>query len=303
MILSASRRTDIPSCYAEWFMNRIREGFIMVQNPINPRQVRRVNLSPQSIDCIVFWTKNALPLMPYLDELDDRGYRYIFQYTFTPYGTDIERNLTSKDSILKNMTDLATRIGKNRLIWRYDPICLNEKYSVDFHITSFGTLCQNLHRDVHHAVISFMDSYRKNGTTSLMGPDEEQARYLCSEFGRIAARHQIEIKTCCESWNLEEFGIGQGACIDEVLLNQVCRYPLSLKKAKGQRAGCLCRESIDIGTYNTCTNGCIYCYATDSRRLKKTIGSYRPDSPLLCGTVNGLGNGAHHHNQGKDLFQ
>ena len=143
MIISASRRTDIPNYYSEWFFNRIKEGYVLVRNPMNISQVSKISLSPDVVDGIVFWTKNPLPILDRLEEL--REYTYYFQFTLTPYGKDVEPNVPSKnDLIIPSFRKLSERIGKERVVWRYDPILFNDKYTMDYHIKYFKALAAKL---------------------------------------------------------------------------------------------------------------------------------------------------------------
>lgn len=286
MILSVSRRTDIPACYPEWFMDRIAEGFVMVRNPFNHDQIRKVCLSPGSVDCIVFWTKNAGPLMEYLPVLDDMGYRYMFQYTITPYGSSLEKNLPDKNIIVENLLKLSEHVGNGRLVWRYDPICMDPFYDPERHINDFEKICHRIHDAVDHVIISFMDMYRKNRDCGLRPPSSEEISYMAIGIGSAAASYGLSVNTCCEAHDLLRYGISKGACIDAHTIEKICGHPLSVKKSAGQRADCLCAESIDIGTYNTCTNGCVYCYATDPGRVEGMRKNYHEKSPLLCGRVD-----------------
>lgn len=286
MILSASRRTDIPGCYPSWFMNRIREKYVMTRNPMNYHQVSQIDLSPNSIDCIVFWTKNAMPIMRYLDELDNMGYIYMFQYTITPYDHTIERNIPSKKDIMANVVELSNRIGKQRLVWRYDPIFLNDKYTISQHIEFFNEMCSQLCDYVDHIVISFIDLYKKNRAYNFNELTENEVLRISQEFGVIGQKYRIQISTCCENYDLEPFGITKKGCIDAEFLEKICNRSLRLKKSTGQRKLCLCSESVDIGAYHTCTNGCTYCYATDYKRLQCKHTAFDANSPLLCDTIN-----------------
>ena len=163
MIISASRRTDIPAYYADWFYNRIREGFVCVRNPMNFHQVSRISLSPDVVDGIVFWTKNPLPLMSRLEEL--REYPFYFQFTLTPYGKDVEPGVPSKnDVILPAFQELSRRIGPERVIWRYDPILFTDRYTMDYHITFFSQLARRLESYTRKCIISFVDLYRNTQT-------------------------------------------------------------------------------------------------------------------------------------------
>lgn len=286
MILSASRRTDIPGCYPAWFMNRIREKYVMTRNPINHHQVSHIDLSPDSVECIVFWTKNAAPLMEYLDELDGRGYMYMFQYTITPYNHALERNIPPKASIIQNLIELSMRIGKQRIVWRYDPILLNSEYTIEQHIKFFDEMCHQLHDYVDHVVISFIDLYKKNKAYHFNSISQDEILLLARALGDIGQKHNISISTCCEDYNLDQFGITRRACIDAQLLEQICNRPLHLKKSTGQRKLCLCAESVDIGAYHTCMNGCIYCYATDRKLLQYKHNAFDVNSPILCDRID-----------------
>ena len=161
MILSASRRTDIPTFYSEWFFNRIKEGFLYVRNPMNAHQISRIDLSPEVVDCIVFWTKNPIPMLPRLPELD--AYKYYFQFTLTGYGKDMETNLPDKKGqLIPAFQELAGKIGKKRVIWRYDPIVFTKKYTPDYHIRAFTQIAEALDGCTEKCVISFVDIYAKN---------------------------------------------------------------------------------------------------------------------------------------------
>ncbi len=190
MILSASRRTDIPNYYADWFMGRIREGYCCVRNPMNPRQVSRIDLAPQAVDCIVFWTKNPAGLLPRLKEL--RDYTYYFQFTLTGYGRDIEPNLPDKrEKLIPAFRELSEKIGKERVIWRYDPIFVNEKYTVSYHLKAFEEIADRLAGYTEQVVISFVDLYakiRKNAAAhSIRDTGEGDMMRLAGEMARIAA--------------------------------------------------------------------------------------------------------------------
>ena len=163
MIISASRRTDIPAYYPAWFCNRIREGFVCVRNPMNFHQVSRISLSPDVVDGIVFWTKNPLPLMSRLEEL--RAYPFYFQFTLTPYGKDVESvRAQQKRCNPSYLSGAFRRIGPERVIWRYDPILFTDRYTMDYHITFFSQLARRLEGYTHKCIISFVDLYRNTQT-------------------------------------------------------------------------------------------------------------------------------------------
>ena len=160
VILSVSRRTDIPNYYSEWLARRFREGFLCVRNPMDHYQVSRINLSPEVIDCIVFWTKNPVPMFPYLDEFS--RYMYYFQFTLTGYGREIEPGLPDKKKVLiPAFRELADRIGKERMVWRYDPVFLSDRYTLDYHVKAFAQIAEALAGKTQRVVISFLDDYDK----------------------------------------------------------------------------------------------------------------------------------------------
>lgn len=289
MIISASRRTDIPAWYSEWMANRIREGYILVRNPVNPRQVSRVPLSPDTVDGIVFWTKNPGPMLARLDAF--RNYTYYFQFTITPYGREIESNLPSKNDVLiPTFQRLADRIGPRRVIWRYDPILLSEKYTIGYHLDAFDKMAKSLRGYMRKCTFSFLDFYRKTQrnteSLALRGITENEMRTLAEGLAGIAASYRIALDTCAETIDLSDFGIGHASCIDKTILEELAGYPLEIPKDPNQRKECGCCASIDIGMYDTCANGCRYCYAnSDPAAARRNLGSRQPDSALLMGKV------------------
>ncbi len=289
MIISASRRTDIPAYYPDWFCNRLREGFVCVRNPMNFHQVGRIALSLDVVDGIVFWTKDPRPLMPRLEEL--RAYPYYFQFTLTPYGKDIEPGLPDKDAaLLPAFQALSRMIGPERVIWRYDPILLTARYTPDFHIAAFHQMAQRLEGYTHKCVISFVDLYR-NTQTRMSGLGfaplaETEIAELAPRLAEIAGRHRLVLETCAETIDLQRFGIAHGRCIDRRLLEQLAGCRLALERDRNQRPACGCMASIDIGMYDTCRHGCKYCYATHSpKTVARNAKAHDPLSPLLCGQL------------------
>lgn len=289
MIISASRRTDIPSYYADWFYNRIREGYVCVRNPMNIHQISRISLSPDVVDGIVFWTKNPLPMMDRLDLLKD--YMYYFQFTINSYAQDIEANIPSKnDIIIPTFLKLSDMIGPERVIWRYDPILLTKKYSINYHIHYFEEIAKRLSGYTKKCVISFVDLYRntQNNTKDLgLLPLEMDVMYeIARRMAQIAQKYGIKIESCAEKINLEQFGIDHGHCIDCTLFEKLLDCSLNIDKDKNQREECGCMASIDIGMYNTCKNGCKYCYANYSANtVVKHFAAHDSTSPLISGVI------------------
>lgn len=289
MIISASRRTDIPTYYSDWFLDRIQEGFVYVRNPMNPKQISKINLSPEVVDCIVFWTKNPEPMLERLGEL--KNYYYYFQYTLTGYGRDIERNLPSKKEVLIPVFQkLSEKIGRNRVIWRYDPILFNEKYTPEYHLNAFSQIAESLNGYTEKCVISFVDWYAKINKSMaalhIYEPEKKQLTEFADQLAQIVRCNGMEMASCAEKIDLEACGIKHNCCIDQQLIEEIIGGRINVNKDKNQRAECGCVESIDIGTYNTCRNGCVYCYANHSQEsVNRNCEMFDPGSPLLCGRV------------------
>ena len=289
MILSVSRRTDIPNYYSEWFFNRLKEGFLYVRNPMNFHQISEIKISPVVVECIVFWTKNPLPMMERLDELE--AYNYYFQFTLTGYGNDVERNLPNKKtSVIPIFQELSNRIGKEKVVWRYDPIFFSNRYNAKYHLKAFRSIAEALSGYTEKCVISFLDIYPKNkkNMDNLLSYDlsDSELRGFAKELSNIAKENHIKIGSCAEKIDLDEYGIIHNSCIDKELIEKIIGCKLKINKDKNQRIECGCVESVEVGTYNTCKNGCVYCYANYSA---KSVGSnfqkYDPLSPLLCGHI------------------
>jgi DNA repair photolyase len=289
MIISCSRRTDIPAFYSDWFFNRIHEGYVLIRNPMNRHQLRRLALDPAVIDCIVFWTKNPAPLLDRLHLLKD--YNYYFQFTLTPYGKDIEPNLPPKTQIIDTFLKLSDKIGKKKIIWRYDPILLSQSMNIEYHLEHFENLAKRLSEHTGKCIISFMDSYRhlqsKIAGFFIRPPNEIEIRALAEKIAQIASANNIKVETCAEKADLADFGIQHGKCIDDLLISELTGMNLKIEKDKNQRELCGCVESIDIGEYNTCSHLCSYCYANFSQKtVEKNLSLHIDQSPLLVGTIN-----------------
>ncbi len=289
MIISASRKTDIPAFFSDWFINRINEGFVCSRNPMYPEKVSRIKLSPDVIDCIVFWTKNPIPMISKLDKLKD--YNYYFQFTLTGYDKDIEINLPDKTKLISAFQELSSKIGSEKVIWRYDPILLNDKYTIEYHINTFKEMAKALNGYTKKCVISFLDFYPKINDRinhlNIRKISDKEINYLASELVKIAKANDIIIATCAEKIDLETLGVEHNACIDGNLIEMICGKKLkSVKKDPSQRELCQCIASRDIGTYGTCKNGCIYCYANpDNDEINNNFAKYDPLSPILCDTL------------------
>ncbi|NCB39284.1 MAG: DUF1848 domain-containing protein [Erysipelotrichia bacterium] len=289
MIVSASRRTDIPAYYSDWFYRRLSEGFALIRNPINPHQVSKVLLDPQNVECFVFWTKYPAQFMKRLDRLS--CYKYYFQFTLTPYGSDIETNIPPKKLIIDTFKQLSDKIGPNRVVWRYDPIIFNAKsLNLDYHVEHFENLCKSLSGFTRKCVISFYDNYkfaaRRCRELEIVEIDLATIERLGSHFAEIAKNYDLIVETCAESVDLAKYGIMHGKCVDDRLVSEILGYKVSAARDKGQRKFCGCVKSVDIGAYSTCPGKCLYCYATRNHdAAAKLYPHHNPDSPLLLGEL------------------
>lgn len=286
MILSASRRTDIPSTYSEWLFNRLKAGYVLTRNPMNSSQISRITLSSEVIDCIVFWTKDPQNMMDKISSLDEMKYYYYFQFTLTPYDHRIEKYLRPKAEIEETFIKLSKTIGKERVLWRYDPIILNDFWSVDDHKEQFVRLCERLSKFTNSVTISFVDIYSKLKTDLVREITLEEIQILSEFIGKTAKVYGLIAKSCCEKVDLSTYGIGPASCIDQTTIENICGYPLDIKVDKNQRVGCNCIRSVDLGMYNSCQNGCVYCYANYSAiSIKKNMQRHTPTAQMLIGEL------------------
>lgn len=289
MIISASRRTDIPAYYSEWLFHRLKEGYVLVRNPMNVHQVARINLAPDKVDGIVFWTKNPIPMLNRLSELNN--YNYYFQFTLTAYDRDVEPNIPSKNNIIiPAFQKLSQMIGREKVIWRYDPIFFNDRYTMNYHCKYFEVLAQKLGNYTEKCTVSFLDLYRNTiRNTRLLNIHQEtteQQYEIMQRFSEIAKKYGLYIDTCCEEIELKKLGISHANCVDKERFERIGQYRLAVEKDRNQRFECGCVASIDIGTYHTCQNGCLYCYTNYNDKIAmQNARSHHPLSPLLIGEI------------------
>ena len=290
MILNTGSRTDIPAFYSRWFYNRIKEGWVLVRNPYHPIQITRYILSPRVIDAVIFCTKNPEPMLNRLDEL--ASYDYYFQFTLTGYGKDVECNVPNKkEKMIPIFQKLSKKIGMKKVIWRYDPVIFTKKYTPEYHLKAYGQIATALKGYTKKCVISFVDVYAKNKKNmELLDSyeiDKNELLAFAKKIADIAKDNGMTVGSCAESIDLYECGIEHNCCIDKTLIEDMIGYRLKAAKDKNQRGECGCVESVEIGTYNTCNNGCQYCYANYSEEsVAKNCGKYAPESSILCGVLD-----------------
>jgi hypothetical protein len=265
MIISASRRTDIPAFYGSWFMDQINRGFVQVVNPMNSSQVSTISLLPSEVDIIVFWTKDPQSLLPKLEELLKSGYECCFQFTLTPYGKNIEPGLDSKRNVIDRFKQLSKMIGTDRVLWRYDPIIFTQTLTPGWHIEQFLLLAEELDGFTKRCTISFLDLYKKIERDMMKIVPLSYTDFSLIEFSsrlsEIAHFSHMEIVSCATELDLSSAGISHGSCIDGNLIESLTGKRITKAKDRGQRSNCGCVKSRDIGTYGTCRHGCLYCYA------------------------------------------
>ena len=284
MIINTGQRTDIPAFYADWFANRLKEGFVCVRNPYYPEQVSRYRLDPSVVDCIGFCTKNPAPMFKYMDLLKNFG-QYWF-VTITPYGRDIEPNVKDKHELLEDFKKLSGIVGVNSVGWRYDPIFITDKYSIEYHLRAFEKIAAALDGFTKTAVISFIDLYAKvkRNFPEAREVTKEQRLTLGKEMIKIASAHGMTLKPCAEGDDLAPYGADCGGCMRISDYEKAMGKKLNAPKKKGARAECACYLSCDIGAYNTCRHLCKYCYANaEPSRVLAQSRRHDPSSPFLIG--------------------
>ena len=278
MIVSASRRTDIPAFYGPWFAARLRAGRARVPNPFNPRQVREVELTPEAVTAFYFWTKNPAPFLPHLDLLDGMGHRYVFLHTLNDYPAPLEPFLPPVRDRLQTFLALSGRLSPARVIWRYDPIILSDRTDAAYHAETFERLARALSGATERVIISIVSFYAK--TTRRLNRlegfafDREAAGRpetgeLLGRLAEIAGRHGMAISACADPADHTDLGIAPGRCLDGRLLERLWGVPGPFRKDPGQRKACGCAESRDIGMPDSCLHGCPYCYSTVSHEAAR----------------------------------
>ncbi len=287
MIISASRRTDIPAFYSEWLMNRLKEGYVLIPNPRNTKRLGRVALSPEQVDCIVFWTKNPDAMLDRFSELDAMGYHFYVQFTLSPYDGKLEPNLPPKPELLQTFTRMSAQIGILRSVWRYDPIVLDAQYGIGWHTDQFASMCEKLCTCTKRCILSFVDLYQ-NMNKKYRELQRDEMHGIASAFSEIARKYDIALYTCAEEIDFSPYGIKHSACIDQKLIEEIIGCRIKAKKDMNQRAACCCIESVDIGAYDTCPHGCTYCYATASpKTVLRRMAEADSHAPMLTGFPKG----------------
>lgn len=287
MILNTGGRTDTVQYYTEWLLRRFEEGYVLTRNPLFPSKFQRYELSPDKVDCVVFCSKNYRPILPRLHEITDSFPTY-FHYTITAYGKDIEPGVPSIKESMETLIDLSRLVGKQRIAWRYDPVLLTKEYTMERHLETFEEMAGVLAPYIDRCIFSFVEMYKKLETNmpELIPLSQEDMNTLAKGLGSIAQKYGIHIQTCGTNGDYTPYGIHSSGCMTLDILGNANGIVFKNLKHKGLRQGCHCIESRDIGAYDTCLNGCKYCYA--NKNPKKAFENYKyhdPSSPLLLGHV------------------
>ena len=285
MMINTGCRTDIPVYFSKWFYNRIKEGYVLVRNPYYKEQVLKYRLSPDVVDIICFCTKNPEPMIERLEEL--KQFSQFWFETITPYEKEIEPNVPNKNEVIKSFQKLSDKVGASAVHWRYDPIFITEKYSLKYHIEIFHKMAAKLSGYTNYCTISFIDLYEKTKRNFpyIKAVTKLEQEIIVREFVEIGRKYNIKIRLCCENKELERFGADASGCMTKDILESSVGFRLSVPKSKNTlRTQCNCMLGNDIGMYNTCAQGCIYCYANyDRKTVLNNIRLHNPKSPFLIG--------------------
>ncbi len=284
MILNISGRTDIVAFYSNWLINRLNEGYIDVRNPFNSKLVSRIMLD--DVDLLFFCTKNPIPI---LDKLKDIKKKIYFHVTLTSYKKDIEPNLPPKNDIIEGIKKLSNIIGKENIVVRYDPVFINNIYTLEYHVKAFEKLCSLLDGYIEKILISFLDNYKnvRNNYKVLKYKelDENDYKVIGTNFSKSARKHHMVVHTCAEIHNLLEYGFIKDECMSKELSLKLTGKKYKKWKAR-KNVPCECVEMVDIGAYNSCKHFCRYCYANyDEKQVNDNYVKHNPKSSLLIGEL------------------
>jgi DNA repair photolyase len=287
MILNTGARTDTVQYFSKWLLKRFEEGYVFTRNPLFPNKVTRYELSPDKIDCVVFCSKNYQPILKNLHKITD-NYNTYFHYTITAYGKDIEPGVPSIDESIETLYKLEKQVGKKRISWRYDPILLTDNYTFERHIETFEYMASKLSDHVNRCVFSFVEMYKKleRNMPEIIQLTDIDKSLFAENLGKIAKKYGLYIQTCGTNGDFSKYGIHKSGCLTLEMLGEANEIKFRNLKHKGMRTGCHCIESRDIGAYDTCLNGCKYCYANKNpQKAFQNFKFHDPDSPLLLGNL------------------
>lgn len=287
MILNTGGRTDTVQYYSEWLLNRFREGYVLSRNPLFPNVINRIELSPDTIDVVVFCSKDYAPILDRLHEISDR-FKCYYHYTITAYDTDIEPNVPSIEQSVETLKQLSAQVGKEKVAWRYDPVLLTEKYTIEKHFETFDYMARELSPYVDRCIFSFVEMYKKLAVNmpELQPISDDNKLLLVKGLGAIAKQYGLYLQTCAAKDDYLQFGVHHSGCMTTEIFSRALGLNFKHQAHKGNRIGCACMESRGLGDYNSCPNGCRYCYANkDHAKAAENYRRHDPKSPLLLGDV------------------
>jgi hypothetical protein len=289
MILSASYRSDIPAFHGDWFLAALTAGEVAVANPYN-RRTSIVNLRPNAVDGYVFWTRNARPFARALAAVAAQGKPFVVQYTIIGYPRSLDANVIDPALAIANAREIAHAYGRRAVVWRYDPILLTPETETAWHRANFAKVADALAGITDEVIISFAQLYAKSARNLAKAgliwrvPDLAEQAALTAELGEAAAQRGMSLSLCTQPDLSAASGLPGARCVDAARLGDIAGRPVAAA-AKGNRPGCLCAESRDIGAYDSCVHGCNYCYAVSDhtavqRRMRATRSAHSPLNSL-----------------------
>lgn len=287
MIINTGGRTDTVQYYTKWLIKRFEEGYVFSRNPLFPNKVTSYELSPEKVDCVIFCSKNYEPILKEINKITEK-YNTYFHYTITAYEKDIEPGVPSIEKSIETLKKLSNIVGKERLAWRYDPILLTKKYTVQQHIETFEMMAKEIAPYIDRCIFSFVEMYKKleKNMPEIIPLTDEDKNILAKSLGEISAKYGMHIQTCGTNKEFSKYGINISGCITTDIIGNANKTEFKDLKHKGMREGCHCIESRDIGAYDTCMNGCKYCYAnTNPKKAFENYKYHNPNSPLLLGEI------------------
>lgn len=283
MILNTGGRTDTVNYFSEWLLNRFAAGYAYSRNPFHPDVVNRIDLNPETIDVVEFCSKNYRPILSRLHEITER-FNCHFHYTITAYDKDIEPNVPGIDESIETLRDLSAQVGKEKIIWRYDPVLLTGKYTIERHFATFDYMAGRIAPYVSRCVFSFVVWYKKLHLPELQPISGLQKELIAKGLGEMAAKRHLYIQTCGTKESYEQYGIHHSGCMTRAVYEHSLGLHFKKVAERGNRPGCRCMESRGLGDYNTCLNGCRYCYANyDHEKARENYRLHDPESPLMIG--------------------
>ena len=287
MIINVGGRTDIVNYYSDWLFKRFEQGFVYSRNPFYPNYVYKYELNPNIVDCVVFCSKNYKPILANLHKITD-NYKVFCHYTITAYSKDIEPNVPDIEESIKTLIELSNVVGKSRIAWRYDPILLTKFYTIEKHLETFDFIARELSPYVSFCIFSFVEMYKKLETNmpEIIPFTQETKSEILTGLGETSQKYGLKIQTCAAGEDYSKYGILQSGCITSKILSDANSLYFKKVPHKGNRKNCKCMPTRDIGAYDTCPNGCKYCYANRNPSVAhKNMKLHNPDSPILIGNI------------------